>query len=182
MHWFYIIYLFISLHLHQKGHVLGLGTYWMDMCGDCNTFKYQCPAAKKEFEFLFNSAKTLEIDHESCSHWAGKFIFPYMRKLMRFRSILINAIEKSFTDPVQSELMTPYFEAYKYQPITTVTVAALHDLGYEVSMDAADVWTDNNSEGSRLLSNTGEILFPRSSFVMNNTNMAEPKAVVKFII
>ena len=78
--------------------------------------------------------------------------------------------------------MTPYFEANKYQPLTTVTVAALLDLGYEVNMDAADPWT-RHSEDSRLLSrNHGDALFPISSFSMNETNMVDPIAVVRFIV
>ena len=77
--------------------------------------------------------------------------------------------------------MTPYFEANKYQPLTRVTVAALRDLGYKVNMDAADPWTKHD-EDTRLLSGTGDVLFPISSFSMNKTNMVEPKVVVKFIL
>lgn len=51
------------------------------MCGDCNTFKYLCPAANEEFAILLNNI--LEIDGESCSHWAGKFITFAFKKNVR---------------------------------------------------------------------------------------------------
>jgi hypothetical protein len=47
-------------------------------------------------------------------------------------------IEGSFMRNDSSEIMTPYFEANKYQPFSRVSVASLADLGYQVNMSAAD--------------------------------------------
>ena len=44
--------------------------------------------------------------------------------------------------------MTPFFDESKEQLITTVTVGALEDLGYEVNYDSADDILDTSSTQS----------------------------------
>jgi len=76
-------------------------------------------------------------------------------------------IEGSFLTRTKSELMTPLFEAGKYQPLSTVSVAALADIGYEVDLSAADPWS---------LGRSPSLLDPHStsSFILNEKNMIKP--------
>lgn len=91
----------------------------------------------------------------------------------------MNYSEKSFTSATESELMTPFFEENKYQPISRVSIGALQDLGYEVNMNAADSSRRENKD-FRFLSNAGSKLFPTSSFSLNETKMIDTKKTVKF--
>ena len=43
---------------------------------------------------------------------------------------------------ISSELMTPFFESGVAQPLSTVTIGALQDMGYKVNYDAADSFPD----------------------------------------
>ena len=115
--------------LHEMGHVLGIGTFWSQKCGvGCTSgdYEYTCSGANQKYaEAGFtNSDLTLENDGgpgTQCGHWD----------------------ESSFSSNVYSELMTGYFEANKYQPLSAVTAAALEDLGgYEVDYSATDNFPD----------------------------------------
>jgi len=80
-------------------------------------------------------------------------------------------LEASFNSSISSELMTPYFESGKYQPISRVTLASLADLGYEVNMDRADPWLHDEIDNStvvRHLSNSEAILRPHQTFTLGN--------------
>lgn len=80
-------------------------------------------------------------------------------------------LEASFNSSKSSELMTPYFESGKYQPISRVTLASLADLGYEVNMDGADPWLPDkidNSTAVRHLSNSKAVLRPHRTFTLDN--------------
>ena len=80
------------------------------------------------FEFYDLGLKTWEEDRipltlnaagspgSICSHWS----------------------EFSFNTTVNSELMTPFFRTGVANPLSTVTVGALEDLGYEVDYSKAD--------------------------------------------
>ena len=115
--------------LHEMGHVLGLVGSTTDKCTfECSpdSFEqsgYSCPLANAEYEQLVPGA-LLQLENEggtgtACSHWE----------------------EDSFASAESSELMTGYFEADLFQPLSLVTVAALDDLGvYEVDYCGADVW------------------------------------------
>ena len=88
--------------------------------------------------------------------------------------------EKSFTSATDSELMTPFFEENKYQPISRVSVGALLDLGYEVNMNAADSLKKEDKD-TRFLRKKANILFPTTSFFLNDTKMIDTKNIVKFL-
>ena len=115
--------------LHEMGHVLGLVGSTTDKCTfECSpdSFEqsgYSCPLANAEYEQLVPGA-LLQLENEggsgtACGHWE----------------------EDSFASAESSELMTGYFEADLFQPLSLVTVAALDDLGvYEVDYCGADVW------------------------------------------
>ena len=49
-----------------------------------------------------------------------------------------SSLESSFLGTNSSEIMTPYFEKNSYQPLSSVTIASIADLGYEVDLSAAD--------------------------------------------
>ena len=126
---------------HEMGHVLGIGgDFWIQNCArDCylwrgsygnfqlNDDAYRCVNAQRQYLELgllptVNWGQPLLVNHEGelgnvCAHWA----------------------EQSFrVRGVSSELMTPFFEAGVAQPLSTVTIGALEDIGYEVNYDAAD--------------------------------------------
>ena len=119
---------------HEMGHVLGLvGTN-----GDCtsacdpnNRFsrsEYQCALALEEYEAIAPGDLFLENSGgmgTACGHWD----------------------EAVFRTSASSELMTGFFEANLFQPLSLVTVAALDDLGgYEVDYCGADIWpADENT-------------------------------------
>ena len=113
--------------LHEMGHVLGIGTFWRFKCGeDCRDFSdydYTCTKAQEEYDKLgFVTDLKLENDGGGgtrCGHWD----------------------ESSFFNADYSELMTGFFEANKYQPLSAVTAGALEDFGgYVVNYDATDLF------------------------------------------
>ena len=148
------IYLtFSSLALFTKGHVLGLVGTLGDCEGACDRnnlvpFPYQCTKANNEYAALRPGAGTLLLENEggsgtACAHWE----------------------EDSFNVGGTSELMTGYFEAFRRQPITRVTVAALDDIGtYTVNYAAADSY----SEARRLSDSEGpfKVLSTKTSFYL----------------
>ena len=100
-----------------------------------------CSKAVEEYEKLGDRSRELRLGNE-CGHWA----------------------ESSFANPTTDELMTPFFDGGKYQPISRVTVGALDDAAsdYIVDYDAADPlsFVDNS-----ILPNNA--LRPTSSFTMD---------------
>jgi len=67
------------------------------------------------------------------------------------------------TTSFASELMTGWFEAGSYQPISRVTAGGLEDLGYVVNYDAADEWP-----GTRRRLAAGGVLTPDASFSLDD--------------
>ena len=136
--------------LHEMGHVLGVGTFWKNYkCGmECENGNrvYSCTNAVEEYKKLMNTSAILLLQNETCSHWS----------------------ESAFASPDSSELMTPYFEAYKYQPITKVSLGALKDLGYSVNMDAADLWSLQQNSSSRSLF---DVLMPTTTFTLDENKI-----------
>ena len=133
--------------------MLGIGSLFGFMCGiECSkgNTTYTCNEAANEYKIIKNST-SLEIDGESCGHWD----------------------EKAFLHDNASELMTPYFEEGIYQPISSVSVATLADLGYNVDLNAADPWIP---EGSRnLLESEHTVLKPHRTFSTENISHTRAK-------
>ncbi len=106
------------------GHALGLGAITAFKCGNlCHqgvTDVYECGKANTEYYKIFGDTKLLHLSSATgtCDHWT----------------------ENSFPSNYQSELMTPYFDPDKRNPLTAVSIASLADLGYEVNIDGADLW------------------------------------------
>lgn len=51
--------------------------------------------------------------------------------------------EDNFRTRQSSEVMTGFFEANLFQPLSSVTVAGLRDIGYTVDFCGADIWPAN---------------------------------------
>lgn len=110
------------------GHVLGLVGTNGDCSAACDASNpsqqalYQCDLANMEYEAIASRDLFLENNGgmgTACGHWE----------------------ENSFRTTESSELMTGFFEANLFQPLSLVTVAALDDLGgYEVDYCGADIW------------------------------------------
>ena len=67
--------------------------------------------------------------------------------------------------------MTPYFDEDKFQPLSSITCAALYDLGYEVNFDAADKpWVRDGQFASM----TTNRITPSTSFILNQERMKRP--------
>ena len=117
--------------LHEMRHVLGLvGTTngrCTRACDDSNPLiqtQYACSGAADEYETIAPGDLFLENNGgmgTACGHFE----------------------ERSFRAVRSSEIMTGFFEADLFQPISSVTVAALQDLGYEVDFCGADIWPAN---------------------------------------
>jgi len=136
--------------MHEMGHVLGLFTLPNETCSQTCP-NYSCPAAKREYDNL-NLDSPLLLESEICAHWA----------------------ESSFHTSTSSELMTPYFEKDKYQPLTRVTAGALQDLGYEVNFNAADTFENHKS---RSLANT-QHMTPTKTFNLEDYMIHRPKVTL----
>ncbi|CAB9515745.1 PKD domain containing protein [Seminavis robusta] len=114
--------------LHEMGHVLGLvGTTsgrCTNACDSTNPLEqtqYACAGAANEYEAIAPGELFLENNGgmgTACGHFE----------------------ERSFRSFQSSEIMTGFFEADLFQPISSVTVAALQDIGYEVDFCGADIW------------------------------------------
>jgi hypothetical protein len=139
--------------IHEMGHVLGIGTFWGYRCGTkCESGKpsYTCDKAKSEYKALGYS-DDLQIQPDVCGHWS----------------------ESNFGF-ARDEIMTPYFDEGKFQPLSRITAAALADLGYQVDFRAADSWARND----RLMmaeSNETDAILPSKSFVIDETAIIKPK-------
>lgn len=135
------------------GHILGLveafgGSSCSNNCRGTGDTSYTCLKAGEEYAALGLSTNlTLENGGgggTSCAHWE----------------------EDSFKAVGSSELMTGFFEANLYQPISRVTVAALDDRGVygAVNYDAADPYPATR----RKLKEGGfEVLAPSESFTLD---------------
>jgi len=129
-----------TIILHEMGHVLGLVGTSGNCASGCNPndsskqATYSCSLAKAEYENI-NPGQTLFLENQgsvgtACSHWE----------------------EDSFKTNKSSELMTGFFEANLYQPLSLVTIAALDDIeGYTVDYCAADIFpaTDETANSGR---------------------------------
>jgi len=123
--------------IHEMGHVLGL----VGTTGLCTTacdnnapnqqFPYECQDASLAYQNLPDTPNNeLVLENQggqgtACGHWE----------------------EDAFRGPQSSEIMTGFFEANLFQPLSLVTVAALRDLQYEVDFCGADVWPATDSQG-----------------------------------
>lgn len=119
---------FKAVALHEMGHVLGLVSINRACSSACNPNNsrqqgiYECPLARQ----IYNewAPGTLFLENRggmgtACGHWE----------------------EDSFRTRESSEVMTGFFEANLFQPISRVTVAALEEIGgYEVDYCGADIW------------------------------------------
>ena len=114
------------------GHVLGIGSLWTYRCGE-NCIdnppwwqlrpapEYECPRATEEYVLLGLDTLGLRLSNDgdegsTCGHWD----------------------DLSFPSDIWADVMTPFFDRDKIQVLTTVDVAALGDLGYEVDVTQAD--------------------------------------------
>lgn len=137
--------------IHEMGHVLGIGTFWDEVCGTkcaSGSPTYTCPKAKAAYKALGYSDE-LQLESKVCGHWSESN-FGYSR----------------------DEIMTPYFDSGKQQPISRITTAALSDLGYEVDINASDSWTKRNRY---LQGEEDGILVPTKSFVVGESSIIKPK-------
>lgn len=119
--------------LHEMGHILGIGTIWSNRglltgAGTSNP-RFTGQRATQEYNHLFNR-NDIGVPLETGggagtrdSHWS-EFTF-------------------------DNELMTGYLNGGRTNPLSRITIASLGDLGYQVNMDAADLYLP---PGRRLLS------------------------------
>lgn len=128
---------FKAVALHEMGHVLGLVSVNGACSAACNPEngreqgRYECPLASRLYQQMAaTTTDALFLENRggigtACGHWE----------------------EDSFQTGVSSEVMTGYFEANMFQPVSKVTVAALQEMGgYEVDYCGADVWpADENT-------------------------------------
>ena len=112
--------------MYFLGHVLGLVGVNGDCAASCNPASgvnsaYECDGANAEYSLIDTSTLFLENNGgpgTACGHWE----------------------ENSFRTSTSSELMTGFFEPDLFQPLYTVHVAALNDLGgNEVDYCGADI-------------------------------------------
>lgn len=124
---------FSQTALHEMGHVLGIGTLWsesdFDLLQDpsCNFFgciprntRYTGENANREWRALVNTEELVPVENQmgpgsSDAHWR----------------------ESGLSAPLRNELMSPALSAV-FEPLSTITVGALGDLGYGVDYGAAD--------------------------------------------
>ena len=117
--------------LHEMGHVLGLVGTTNERCNlGCSTdnplqqSQYSCPLATSEYSSIVRRELNLENSGgmgTACGHWE----------------------EDNFRTFSSSEVMTGFFEDNLFQPLSSVTVAGLEDIGYTVDYCGSDVWPAN---------------------------------------
>ena len=115
--------------IHEMAHVLGFGTIWRDLGLIEGVFgpnpRYVGEQAVEEYNDIFGVNETyIPIEDDGGfgtrnSHW-----------------------EESVFD---NELMTGFLNGGEDNPISSITVAAMADLGYEVNLGAADPYSPTDS-------------------------------------
>lgn len=151
---------FKAVALHEMGHVLGLVSVNRACSSSCNPNNsrqqgiYECPLARRIYGEWAPGNLFLENRGgigTACGHWE----------------------EDSFRTRASSELMTGFFEANLFQPISRVTVAALDEIGgYEVDYCGADIWPADESTIKRY-----EIFVTQSN--MNVTTMMGEAPIIR---
>ena len=126
--------------LHEMGHVLGIGTIWeeLDLLTNINGTnpRYVGAGATAEYQNIFGvNQSSIPVEAEfgpgtALSHWD----------------------EEVFG----AELMTGFINLGE-NPLSRITAASLGDLGYEVNVDAADVYVPP-TVGSESVESVGHIL------------------------
>ncbi len=207
------IYLVI---LHEMVHVLGLGTLWSEyLCGtkcvvddEMNESRYECNGANVEYNKSYSNKSNLLISSD-CAHWSGeKVIKDFLQVLIWIILPYDNSIflsETSFNGMNSSELMTPYFEENAYQPLSSISIASIGDLGYKVNISAADplmaasTSANENTKRKRILHTTsgdnidcsndspdisyeGDVAFecmkPSKTFVLDGQTIVRPEMLI----
>lgn len=115
--------------MHEMAHVLGFGTIWRDLELIDGAFgpnpRYVGEQAVEEYNDIFGVNETyIPVEDDGGlgtrnSHW-----------------------EESVFD---NELMTGFLNEGEENPISSITVAAMADLGYEVNLGAADLYSPTDS-------------------------------------
>lgn len=153
--------------LHEMGHILGAVNLQNNPChSTCSTGNYNygwasgCTLASTEYAALGLGLGPLLVENDggggtSCAHWE----------------------ESSFPQSTgSSELMTGYFEASLFQPLTRVTIAALDETfsDYVVDYSVADPYPVSSIPMSALVSNEGpvrQIYKPDTTFTIADRMM-----------
>jgi hypothetical protein len=152
--------------LHEMGHVLGLVGTTTDACrAACDAqdpteqSAYQCALAGQQYETLVTNlpqlaGSSLLLENNggpgtACGHWE----------------------ERAFGTVESSEIMTGFFEANLFQPLSAVTVAGLEDLGYQVDYCGADIWpaTEETTQRWEVIRSSSE-MSPDVLTMMDNVN------------
>jgi hypothetical protein len=152
--------------LHEMGHVLGIGTYWeafghLDysanpsntQCSTASSFtlkpSFNGTNAKAEFTALGASGQPPVEDEfgagTRCGHWDEAFF--------------------------QSELMTGFLGPDKVNPLSRLTVASLTDIGYDVSLAAADAYALPGCTPNCLMA---EGLHPLNDIILEPIGLVQP--------
>lgn len=136
---------------HEIGHILGFGTLWEDfgylegsLAGGGTNPQYTGPLAVAEYNLVFgetgDSVPVSNVgapnDGSTDSHW---------------RELIFG-----------NELMSPFYNAGEVNPISSITVAALEDLGYTVDYSQAEPYSPPTSGSG---GNVGEQSFGRGQFI-----------------
>lgn len=115
-----------SVVMHEMGHVLGLGTLWSTYltyaggaCSDATRIQFSGARALSAYRTLGGVAAGVPVEDgfgtgTKCAHWK----------------------ESVF----QTEVMTGFINVGR-MPLSSVTVGALADLGYDVNFGAAEAYT-----------------------------------------
>lgn len=114
---------FESVVEHEMGHVLGLGTLWESagLISDTNPYAYIGPNALAAYNTLTGTTNTfVPLEDNGGQGTAGAHW------------------EEDIFD---TEMMTGYAENNPQMPMSTITIGALQDLGYQVNYGAADYFS-----------------------------------------
>jgi leishmanolysin/hemolysin type calcium-binding protein len=108
----------VDVLVHEIGHVLGFGELW-DTLGLRTEFRYTGPHALAQYRNYIGDTSVTSIPLEATGgpgtaggHWSE--------------------------DALNLELMTGYFAANFYSPLSVITIGAMEDLGYAVNYAEAD--------------------------------------------
>lgn len=130
---------FDEVILHEMGHVLGLGTIWQKKhllkSGNLLNPSFTGPLATAEYNNIFGVNKS-GVPVEGITAGPGT-AFGHWRE-----SIFDN------------ELMTGYLNQGESNPLSRITVASMADLGYQVDISKADVYS---SPGSNVIASANQL-------------------------